>query len=92
LSTDATPDGQGRSEEMSCQELVEVITDYLEGSLPEEDRVRFEAHLRECPWCQNYVDQMRRTVRTLGSLAREPLAPEVREKLLDAFREWRAAR
>ena len=69
-----------------------MITEYLEGTLPREDLVRFDAHLRQCPWCRNYLDQMRQTVRTLGSLGPEPVAPELRQKLLEAFRDWRAAR
>jgi predicted anti-sigma-YlaC factor YlaD len=77
---------------MSCKELVEVITNYLEGTLHRKDRIRFDAHLGKCPWCRNYLDQMRQTVRMLGSLGPEPLAPEVRERLLEAFRDWRAAR
>jgi anti-sigma factor RsiW len=78
-------------DEMPCQELVEVITDYLEGTLPGEDRVRFEAHLAECPYCVNYLEQMRETIARLGELHDQELSPETREGLLRAFRGWRGA-
>jgi anti-sigma factor RsiW len=77
------------NDEMACRELVEVITDYLEGTLPEPDRARFEAHLAECPYCATYLEQMRQTIATLGELREESLSPEVRERLLRAFRGWR---
>ena len=78
-------------EEMACRELVEVITDYLEGNLGEVDRIRFEAHLLECPYCQSYLDQMRETIVALGALSEESLSPQTRESLLEAFRDWRGA-
>jgi len=74
------------SDEMTCRELVEVITDYLEGALPGEDRRRFEEHLEECPYCINYLEQMRITVATLGGLREDSISPETRAELLDAFR------
>ena len=85
MSSDVAPD------EMACQELVEVITDYLEGTLPAEDRVRFDAHLAECPYCVNYLEQMRETIARLGELRQEELSPDTREGLLQAFRGWRGA-
>ncbi len=85
---DATPE----LEEMACRELVEVITDYLEGTLPERDRVRFDAHLEECPYCVNYLVQMRETAAALGSLREEALPASLRADLLEAFRGWRARR
>ncbi len=78
-------------EEMTCRELVDVITDFIEGKLPEADRVRFEAHLRICPYCRNYLDQMRETILSLGGLREESLSPHTRESLLEAFRDWRGA-
>jgi anti-sigma factor RsiW len=77
-------------EEMTCRELVEVITDYLEGTMPASERARFEAHLRECPYCKNYLEQMRETIATVGELREEALEPRVRERMLDAFRGWRS--
>jgi anti-sigma factor RsiW len=79
-------------DEMTCKELVEVITDYLEGTMPEHDRERFEEHLDECPWCVNYLEQMRGTIDTLGELREESLEPAAREDLLETFRGWRRAR
>jgi anti-sigma factor RsiW len=78
--------------EMSCKELVEVITDYLEGDMLQTDRVRFEAHLEECPWCRNYLEQMRETVATLGELTEESIDPAIRDDALRAFRDWRRTR
>jgi anti-sigma factor RsiW len=78
-----------RPDEMSCRELVEVITDYLEGTLPDDDRRRFEEHLAECPYCVNYLEQMRVTIATLGELREDSIPPEARRELLEAFRGWR---
>jgi len=75
--------------EMACQELVNVITDYLEGTLPESDCTRFEAHLATCPACQEYLEQMRALVRLTGRLTPKSLEPETVDSLLGAFRRWR---
>lgn len=75
--------------EMPCQELVEVITDYLEGALAQTDRLRFEAHLAECDACRDYLEQFRQTIALAGRIEPEQLSPRVREELLAAFREWR---
>jgi anti-sigma factor RsiW len=77
---------------MACRELVEVITDYLEGTLPSKERERFEAHLAECPYCVNYLEQMRATIEALGELQEESLDKETREGLVEAFRGWRPGR
>ncbi|HYH60072.1 MAG TPA: zf-HC2 domain-containing protein [Thermoleophilaceae bacterium] len=74
--------------EMPCQELVEVITDYLEGALPERDRIRFEEHLDACGKCREYVTQFERTIRAVGVVREQELDPEVREGLMEAFRGW----
>jgi anti-sigma factor RsiW len=79
------------NDEMSCRELVGVVTDYLEGKLPEADRVRLEAHLAECPYCEEYIAQMRQTIEALGELPAEPLDPRRERELLDAFRGWRGS-
>ena len=79
----------GVHDEMTCRELVELVTDYLERRLPERDRVRLEAHLAECPHCVEYVAQMRRTVELLGELSDEPIDPARELELLAAFRGWR---
>jgi anti-sigma factor RsiW len=81
-----------QSDEMACNELVEVVTDYLEGTLIEKDRVRFEAHLAECPYCLGYVEQFRQTIAAAGELSLDSLAPERRAELITAFRGWRGQR
>jgi anti-sigma factor RsiW len=53
----------GENDEMTCQELVELVTDYLEAVLPEPQRERLEAHLAECPYCEEYIAQMRQTIK-----------------------------
>jgi anti-sigma factor RsiW len=77
------------NDEMACRELVEVVTDYLEGALGDDDRRRLESHLEECPYCAEYVAQMRETVAALGEISPDSLTPETRRDLLDAFRGWR---
>lgn len=74
---------------MSCKELVDAITGYLEGALAAPDRARFEAHLEVCPHCRAYLEQMRHTIETLGSLDEQSLSAETRAGLLEAFRGWR---
>jgi anti-sigma factor RsiW len=76
-------------EEMACQELVEVITNYLEGTLPERDQARFEAHLLTCSPCREYVEQMRITIRLAGRVTVESISPRVRDELLRAFRRMK---
>ncbi len=75
--------------ELTCQELVEVVTHYLEGSMPAERRLLFEEHLAFCDWCQTYLEQMRATIRLTGTLREDDLRPEAREALLDVFRDWK---
>ena len=77
--------------DMACNELVEVITDYLEGTLPDRDRARFEAHLLTCPGCRQYVEQMRTTIRVTGRLTAESISPPIRDELLKAFRRMKAS-
>lgn len=81
----------GDREEMTCRELVELVTEYLEATLPGHDRKRLEAHLRECPYCEEYIAQMQLTVAALGQLPPEPIDPAREQKLLEAFRGWRSA-
>ena len=76
-------------EELSCHELVELITDYLEGALPAELHQRFEGHIAHCSGCQTYLEQMRGTIRATGTLTPDALSPEAESALLDAFRGWK---
>ena len=71
---------------LTCKEIVELVTDYLEGKLPRAERRAFEAHLSKCDGCTQYLEQMRATIRLTGTLTEESLEPDLREKLLDAFR------
>ena len=77
------------SDEMSCRELVQVITNYLEGVMPPADRKRFEAHLAICPGCQTYLDQMRKTIHVVGKLSEDSVPSEAKNSLLQAFRDWK---
>ena len=76
--------------ELTCAELVELVTDYLEGRLADPDRRRFDAHLTECDGCSAYVEQMRATIALSGRVPAPNLSPELEEGLLEAFRGWRA--
>jgi anti-sigma factor RsiW len=74
---------------LTCAEFVELVTDYLEGTLPAEDRLRFEDHLAICDGCTTYLDQMERTIRTVGYLREVDVQGEARARLLEAFQTWR---
>lgn len=75
---------------LTCQELVELITDYLEDAMPVEVRSRFESHISACHGCEGYLEQVRQTVRLSGALGEHTLDTTVRDKLLTAFRDWKA--
>jgi len=75
--------------ELACKELVEIITDYLEQTLPERDRIRFEAHILTCPPCREYVAEMKNTLRLTGRLTVESISPGARDDLLRAFRRMK---
>jgi anti-sigma factor RsiW len=76
------------AEDLTCAELVDLVTDYLENALPAEERERFEEHLTICEGCANYVDQMRKTIALTGRLRIDDLSPEVTAELVGAFRDW----
>lgn len=78
------------SHELSCQELVELVTDYLEKTLSPEDRARFERHLSVCPGCVTYLEQIRQTSALAGRISEESIPPEAEENLLRAFRDWKS--
>jgi anti-sigma factor RsiW len=80
------------SRPLVCRELVELVTDYLEGRLSAEDRARFEQHVGACDGCTAYVDQMRQTIAALGHIPEDSLSPEIERDLLVAFRDWHAGR
>ena len=75
---------------MKCRDVVELMTDYLEGALSPADRARFEEHIAGCDGCRAYMEQLRATRRVTGRQADEPVPESLREELLTAFRDWRA--
>lgn len=75
---------------MNCMELVGLVTDYLDGSMPDAQRAAFDEHVSACEGCTTYLEQFRITIRSTGMLTEEQMAPEARDVLLAAFREWRA--
>jgi anti-sigma factor RsiW len=75
--------------QLACQEMVELVTDYLEGALSRSQRRRFEAHLAGCENCTEYLEQMRHTIRLTGALHAEDLTPHMREELTELFHRWR---
>jgi len=74
---------------MDCNELVELVTAYLDDELDPDTRARFDAHLDECDGCENYLQQFRDTVRTVGRVRDDELDPAFRQRLLDAFKGFR---
>ena len=79
-----------RPPELVCQEMVELITDYLEGALSRSQRRRFDAHIAGCEHCAEYLEQMRATIRLTGRLSAEDLTPEMQEEFADLYRHWRS--
>lgn len=73
---------------LTCREFVELLTDYLEGGLPQRERERSEAHLQTCPDCKAYVEQVRTTIDALGRLRENDAPKTVLDQLVDAFRGW----
>ena len=78
---------------LSCQELVELVSAYLEDAMPDAERARFDQHLSICPGCVTYVDQIRETIRLTGEqLREETLTGEMRATLLAEFADWKTTR
>jgi anti-sigma factor RsiW len=77
------------NDDLTCEELVELVTEYLEGGLSAAERDRFDAHLGGCDGCSNYLDQIRATVEIAGRVTVEDLRGEVKTELLAAFRDWK---
>ena len=77
------------SEDLTCQELVELVTEYLEGGLSSTDRDRFEQHIVLCDGCAVYLEQMRTTISLTGSLTEEAIPAETQAGLLALFRDWK---
>ena len=79
-----------RRRKIVCKQAVELVTDYLEGALSPRERARFEAHLRGCPHCTEYLEQIRRTIVAIGRIEPEELEPEVKTELVALYRRWQA--
>jgi anti-sigma factor RsiW len=77
---------------LACQELVELVTAYFDGSLSRRDRRRFQRHIAGCDNCSAYVEQMRLVIEATGSLTEDDIDPAAREELLEAFRGWKDER
>jgi anti-sigma factor RsiW len=77
------------SEDLSCRELVELVTDYFDGALSERDRERFEEHVVFCPGCASHLEQMRTTIAVTGALTEDDLPERTAAELLEAFRGWK---
>jgi anti-sigma factor RsiW len=75
---------------MTCQELVELVTEYLEDALSDLDRARFDEHIALCPMCQVHLDQLRKTIRELGKISERDIDPAVFAELQERFRNWNA--
>jgi anti-sigma factor RsiW len=78
-----------RRRDMVCQQAIELLTDYLEGSLSGRQRRRLEAHLAGCPNCSGYLEQIRITIRLTGSIEPEALSPDAVDDLSELYRRWR---
>lgn len=76
---------------LPCVEVVEIVTDYLEGALSPELRARFERHIAGCDGCEAYLEQMRTTIRVSGALGEQDVPLEARERFRQAFRDWTAS-
>jgi anti-sigma factor RsiW len=74
---------------MTCRQVVELMTDYLDGALSPDDRARFEAHLAGCDGCRAYLAEMRTTREVVGRLADESIPKSLEDELLKAFRDWK---
>ena len=75
--------------ELSCQQVVELVTDYLENSLLPGMHKRLEEHVAECPGCENYIEQMQLTIDMLHQIARESVFPATKQGLLQLFHDWK---
>ncbi|HST17719.1 MAG TPA: zf-HC2 domain-containing protein [Gaiellaceae bacterium] len=76
------------SDAINCQELVELVTDYLEGALSPADLRRFQEHLAACGKCTEYLAQLEATIRVTGTLTPDDLSPEAERELLEVFGSW----
>jgi anti-sigma factor RsiW len=79
------------SDELNCQEVVGLVTEYLEAALLPATQAQMEDHLADCPGCQTYLQQIQQTIDMLRALAEDPMFPETRQQLLQIFQTWKHA-
>jgi len=79
-----------RRRDIVCQQAVELVTDYLEGALSRRDRRRFERHLRACPNCTGYLEQIKMTIELTGEIEPDDLSPRAKADLTELYRRWRS--
>jgi len=78
-----------RADDLTCRELVELVSDYLEESLSDDENTLFEAHIAGCDGCSTYVEQIRQTIRVAGRVTEDSIEPAARDALLEAFRGFK---
>lgn len=79
-----------RGRELACREAIELMSDYLDGRLSEPDRARLDRHLAECPYCEEYLTQLRITIDALGRAEPNDLSDTALDELVTLYRRWRA--
>ena len=79
-----------RRRPLTCEQVVELVTEYLEGAMSRSDRRRFDVHLSECPHCREFLRQMRTTIAVTGQLSVDDLTPDLQNDFTALFREWRS--
>ena len=77
------------ADELTCQQVVELVTEYLEQALLPQLRKQVEDHLTECPGCETYIEQVKKTTMLLRTLAQGPMFPETKKELLEIFQKWK---
>lgn len=76
------------TDDLNCDEFVELVTAYVDNALDNHSRRRVQEHLATCTGCERYLEQIRRTVAELGRLPADQLADQARDEILAAFRGW----
>jgi predicted anti-sigma-YlaC factor YlaD len=75
--------------QLNCQEVVELVTDYLEQALLPEMQAQFEEHIAECPGCDTYLEQVQQTILMLRKLTEQQMFPKTKQELVEIFRNWK---
>ena len=75
--------------QLNCQEVVELVTDYLEQALLPEMQAQFEEHVAECPGCDTYLEQVQQTIMLLRKLTEQQMFPKTKQELVEIFRNWK---